>query len=115
MFQQRQFNEVYTLVEVSSASINGVGLTTLNRAVSGIISPVVGNINSGGPSQMQLGDVIEAIPSTAVGAPGGLLIQATVLGPGQLTISYLNVSGSTVTLATGVWTFIVRRVAANVT
>ena len=110
MFQQRQLNDVYQLIEVSFATVTSPGaITSGNKAVVSLIAPVLGSINGTQSATFNLGDFIEAIPSAAVGSLGGLLIEAQPTASGVCAISFYNASAGTITLNTAAWTFVVQR------
>lgn len=109
-FAQRQLNEIYSLIEVSFATVNPGAITTGSKAAV-TVNPVVGGAGSGNtlPSQCILGDFVQAIPSAAAGAPGGLIITATVSANGTIIIGFYNAGAGTVTLTSAVWTFVTKR------
>lgn len=112
MFQQRQLNDVYQLIEVSFAlAVSPGAITTGSKAVVTVV-PVVGGPSSSNPAAtIALGDRVEVTASAAVGNVGGLIIRAEPTGvtPGQIIISFYNASAGTITPASGTYTVIAYR------
>ena len=98
MFQQRQLNDVFQLLEVSyTGTVNPGGITTGSKAVV-TVACVVGGISNTSPATFTLGDDLEIIPAAGAGALGGLIITAQPTATaGTCTISFYNASTGTIT------------------
>lgn len=114
MFQQRQLNEVYSLVEVSfSAAVNPGGIATGAKAAV-TVQCVLGGTGSTQNATFTQGDRLEVIPPAAAGVLGGLIIDATpAANAGQATINFFNAGAGTVTPTSAQWTVIAKRIAPN--
>lgn len=117
MFQQRQLNEVYQLIEVSFAlSVNPGAITTGSKAVV-TVTPVTGGASSSNPNAtIALGDRVEVTAQAAVGNVAGLIIRAepTGVSPGQIIISFYNASAGTITPVSGTYTVVAYRFTPTV-
>ena len=112
MFQQRQINDIYQLVEVSfSGTVSPGAITTGSKAVV-TVACVVGGAGNTSPATFALGDDLEVIAPSAAGATGGLIIQANPTStPGTCTIAFFNASGGTITLTSSTgWVIFAKRV-----
>jgi hypothetical protein len=110
MFQSRQINEIYNLVEVSYAGF------TLSSTTSGSIATqnvqfVLNSATGTIPATFGPGDILELYPTAAVGSLGGLIIQAVPGAGGVATILQKNAAGVTVTPLLGQWICIAKRIA----
>jgi hypothetical protein len=113
MFQSRQINDIYNLVEVSFVNFTLTSTTGGTTTTQTGIAPTLGAPGSNAPATFQAGDIIELYPSAAVGPLAALLLGAYPSAQGILTIAILNRSAATVTPSAGVWTVVAKRVAAN--
>jgi hypothetical protein len=114
MFQSRQINEIYNLVEVSFATFT-LAASNAGTTFTQNTNFVLNNLNSPfSVATFALGDIIELYPSASVGTVGGLVIQGTPTStPGQLTLAVFNRSGSTITPGAGQWICVAKRIAPN--
>ena len=109
MFQQRQINDIYQLVEVSYAAVSPGAITTGSKAVV-TVNPVVGGVSGTSPSQCILGDqVLQVIAPASAGNLGGLIISAQVSAAGAMVVSFFNASAGTITPASAVYTIVTAR------
>ena len=109
MFQQRQINDIYQLVEVSFATVAPGAITTGSKA-SVTVSPVIGGGAGLSASQCVLGDqVLQVIAPAGAGNLGGLIISGQVSAAGQVTVSFFNASTGTITPTSAVYTFVIAR------
>jgi len=115
MFQTRQLNDIYQLVEVSwTLSITPGAITTGSHAVSGancFTGGPVSALASAQPANFNLGDQLEVIAPASIGAMTGLIIQAWPTGAanGNCTIAFFNASSGTITPASGQYIIVARR------
>ena len=110
MFQQRQLNDIYQLVEVSFATVSPGAITTGSKAVV-TVTPVLGSATGTQNATIALGDSVEVIPSAGVGSVAGLVITAlpTGVSAGQVIVSFYNASAGTITPTSGTYTFVAKR------
>lgn len=117
MFQQRQMNEVWPLVE-ESYSTAGVapGAITNGTVVTTSTACSLGAPGGGGTSAATfgLGDTLEVIPPAAAAANGVAVTAYPTATAGTALIVFLNNTGGTVTPVSSIYKIIAKRQVANV-
>ncbi len=117
MFQQRQFNEVWPLIEESytTATVSpGAVSSATPVAVSAACS--LGTPLGGGTSAatFALGDNLEVFPPASALTNGLQVIAAPTATPGTCEIVFINYTGSSVTPVAGIYKVIARRQVPNI-
>lgn len=108
MFQQRQLNEIYQLVEVSKTAALSVGAVG-NNAVAG--PAVVACTIGGSPATFALGDTLEVYAPASAALNGVVLVASPSPTPGSCFITGINSTGGSVTpTASTVYTIVAKRV-----
>jgi hypothetical protein len=111
MFQQRQINDVYQLVEVSSATIGSPGALTTTSFANTLQAFTVGANGVGtAPATFTQGDILMIIPSAGVAINGVDVFAQVTSTVGSARVVWMNQSGSTITPAAGVYTIIAIRI-----
>jgi hypothetical protein len=117
MFQQRQLNEVWPLVEISYTTANvSPGAVTSATPVSVTAACTIGTPGGGGtsPAVFALGDTLEVIPPAGAATNGLVVVAAPTATPGTAQITFINYTGSSVTPVASIYKIIAKRIAANV-
>jgi hypothetical protein len=110
MFQQRQVNDIEQLLEISFAQTVSPGPITSGSSVNVTVTAVLGSIYGTQPGSCVLGDQIEVVVPAGAAPIAGVQVQAQPTGtPGQVGITFLNSSGSTVTPTSANYTLITKR------
>jgi hypothetical protein len=113
MFQQRQLNEIYPLIEISFTSAISIGAAG-SGATSGA-NNVVCTLQGGAPATFALGDELECIAPSTSGGNGGLFYAAPTATPGTCAVGFTNPTGGSITpTASTVYKIIAKRFAANI-
>jgi hypothetical protein len=116
LFQQRQFQEVWPLVEISytTSTVSPGGVTSATPvAVTAACS--VGAVGGGtSAATFALGDNIEVFPPAGAATNGLQVIGSPTATPGTVEICFINYTGATITPTAGTYKIIARRQAANI-
>jgi hypothetical protein len=115
MFQQRQLNDLYQLMEVSFTAAVAPGIIA-----SGAAARVSTTCTTGSPSspsqdlaQFNIGDNIEVIAPASAGNLAGLIIQAWPSAQGTCLITFYNQSGGNITPVSANYTIVAKRITAQ--
>jgi hypothetical protein len=115
MFQQRQFAEVYPLVEISFVALTPGAVTSGATVNVTQTACTLANTNSGFPATFAQGDQLEVWPPAAAATSGLIVTAAPGLTPGSATFSFLNPTAGTITPVAGAkYTVVALRLAANI-
>lgn len=115
MFQQRQFAEVYPLVEISFAALTPSAVSA--GATVGVTATActLGNTGSGLPATFAVGDQLEVWPSPGAATNGLIVSAAPSATVGSATFSFYNpTAGSITPVAGSKYTIVAVRTAANI-
>lgn len=117
MFQQRQLNEIFPLIEVSFSATGTPGALTTGTDGRISVACFVGGPGAANtsPATFALGDDLEVVVPAAAGNMAGMIVSATPSAtPGTCTIAFHNGSAGTITPTTAQYTVIAKRVPASV-
>lgn len=117
MFQQRQMNEVWPLVEESYSTSNvSPGAVTSATPVSVTAACSLGTPLGGGTSAatFALGDTLEVVPPSGAATNGLVVVAAPTATVGTAQITFINYTGSSVTPVASIYKIIAKRQVANV-
>lgn len=108
MFQQRQLNDIYQLVEVSVTAAVSVGAVN-NNSVAG---PAVVACKAGGnPATFALGDTLEVYAPAGAALNGVVLLASPSTTAGSCFLTAVNTTGGAVTpTASSIYTIVAKRV-----
>lgn len=115
MFQQRQFAEIYPLVELSFAALTpgavGAGTTVgVTATACTLVSPT-----SGLPATFTVGDQLEVWPSPGAATNGLIVSAAPSATVGSATFSFYNPTAGSITPVAGAkYTIVAVRTANNI-
>jgi hypothetical protein len=95
MFQQRQLNDVYQLVETGFTSSGNPGTVSAGNVQHLTLSVYTGaNADTADPAQVTLGDQVDIIATLGTASVAGLIVQATPVAAGSVEIMFYNTTGS---------------------
>jgi hypothetical protein len=112
MFQQRQLNEIFPLIEVSFSATGTPGALTTGTAGRVTVACFVGGPGAANtsPATFALGDDLEVVVPATAGNMAGMIVSATPSAtPGTCTIAFQNASAGTITPTTAQYTIVAKR------
>ena len=113
MFQQRQINDVYQLVEVSQTPAFTPGAVGNNSVLGSSQACTLGGTTN--PATFAIGDELEVFPTTVTATNGIHVAAAPTSVAGTAIITFVNGSGGGVTPVSGVYKIVAKRITPTLT